>query len=193
MLDENWNDIFILREISICTERSEKMKALKKCIAIVLCVLTVLSCFAIIGSAKEDGTSEVWVELVCDTDQEIIFNVPYKLVTPDTPVVVARYLVQTNGKPIEECFSVTPQPKDEIYYAFGGFEYLGFCIYDKEDECYYAQFRIVEPDLRTTFRDYGLSLGVKALIAYPFMKIGKAIDLKLNYKSYGYAEEHKNR
>lgn len=32
-----------------------------------------------------------------------------------------------------------------------------------------------------------------SFIFYPFAKIGKAMNLKLCYKSYGYAEEHYSR
>lgn len=167
------------------------MRYLKRAIALILCIATVISGFAVMASAKET-VSEGWVELVCDTDQEVSFSVPYKRISSGLWFSEPHYLVKTDGARIEDCFTVAPAVKDDNYYTVGGFEYLGFCIYDKDDDCYYAQFRIIDPDIEQAYQNYGFPAFLEALILYPFIKIGKAIDLKKCYKSYGYAEEHSN-
>lgn len=169
------------------------MRRFKRIIAIVLCAATIISGFALMASAEEEVGGEGWVELVCDTDQEVSFSVPYKLISSGRLFSEPHYLVKTDGKRIETCFTVVPSVKDEDYYTTGSFEYLGFCIYDAEDDCYYAQFKIIEPDLKQAYQNYGFSVFLEALVFYPFAKLGKAMDLKLCYKSYGYAEEHYGR
>lgn len=166
------------------------MKNFKKVIAIILCIAAIIGGFTLIVSAKEEIGGEGWVELVCDTDQKVTFSVPYKLISSGRLFSEPHYLVKTDGKRIEDCFEVAPSVKDDTYYTMGGFEYLGFCIYDTDDDCYYAQFKIIEPDLKQAYQNYGFSAFFEALVFYPFAKIGKAMDLKLCYKSYGYAEEH---
>lgn len=50
------------------------MKNFKKVIAIILCVVTIIGGFTLMVSAKEEIGGEGWVELVCDTDQKVTFN-----------------------------------------------------------------------------------------------------------------------
>lgn len=174
------------------------MKNFKRVIAIFLCVVTIIGSVSIMCSAKTSVRDEGWVELVIPTTvSNMTFSVPYNVLR-DSEWVASRIMVKTEGKPIEDCFTVNmslmtvaENPEDEKFAEmmshFIDCEYLGFCTYDKEDNCYYAQCRITDSDFKYIYEHYGLQGMLEVLKYAPILYISKLVELKVNPKNYQYA------
>lgn len=149
------------------------MKGFKKIVAIILCVATLISGLAIMCSAKETY-DDTWVKLKVEGDEEIIFNVPYKKISGGLSYFHDTYMVQPNGKPIEECFVIPPETEEEwgfLYYVSRE-DYIGQCVYLEKDDCYYAQYKLNDADVKTVAKEYGPLRALEvAFILAPFFKI----------------------
>lgn len=167
------------------------MRHLKKVIAIVLCVATIIGTLSIICSAKSSTPKEGWVELVYDGPaSELNFNVPYNVIS-ESDIFATHVMVKAEGKAIEDCFTVIPTAYDgtdapPLDYIMG-VEYLGFCIYDKKDNCYYAQLKVHDPEFKKICEQFGFKTMLKCIIVYPTLYIAKLLDFKINAKCYQYA------
>lgn len=174
------------------------MRHFKRVIAMILCVVTIVSCIGITASAKTSTQDEGWVELVIPTSvSNMTFSVPYNVIR-DSELLPSRIMLKTEGKPIEDCFTANlslvngwEDPEDqkdaEMFSHFIDTEYLGFCIYDKEDNCYYAQCKVTDADFQYIYEHYGLQGLLDVLVYSPILYISRIIELKVAAKNYQYA------
>lgn len=178
------------------------MKQCKKFLSILLCIVTVITCMTVGASAKASTSNGQWVTV------KGMFVENYEEAVKEN--LVTYYLNCDKGNyrnykdPYGKCNSVEIWVPDgqSIYKCFTlgfydnethdiAYEYLNELVYDKEDNCYYAQYKPIYPSFKSYIDMYGPadSYYIWALPVYfiivlfiPFGMLVERIVMKLDQK-----------
>lgn len=166
------------------------MKKLRRVVAIILCLVTLCSGLALCASAHNDAYGKDWVEarilkpsIACnffiEADheyQDVLSAKPYKSVMVRNDGVYVKDFMHTK--------ELTPETLGYKYYT-GRIEYINNFYYERYADCYYAQYKIVKPDIQSCFKELGASEGFKALFSVAFVQMRNQYLLN-NYPDFFY-------
>lgn len=152
------------------------MKKVRRVVAIILCLVTLCSGLALCASARNDEYGKDWIEvrilkpsIACNffieaehEYQDVLSAKPYKSV-----------MIRNDGVYVKDFMStkeLTPETLGYKYYT-GRIEYIDDLYYEKYGGFYYAQYKIMEPDIQGCFKELGTSEGFKALFSVVFVQM----------------------
>lgn len=148
------------------------MKKFKRCLALFLCVVTIISCIGITASAVTGDLGGGWVEVRCFKtddcpssfvwDEDGIKIVLKKNINPS----VKSYLVNVNEVSIDDLLKIGEAEQDPADWTtyLASYKFDNEFLYNKEDNCYYAQYSVCSPDVDGAMEDCGVFGGLNVLI-----------------------------